>query len=150
MTLDAAAREESDMDSMEFDTDSPERRRRLQLRLEDWRREIVDKLGATRGPVRQVPVDVRDEEERSADEYYRDLELSVAELRSGVLSQIDDALRRLHAGSYGRCAECMEEIAEARLLALPCVRLCRHCQETVEQSEARVARRPRTLDDLLT
>jgi DnaK suppressor protein len=157
MTIEAAARKESDMDSVEpgmdrvqRGTDSLERHRRFQRRLEDWRRDIVGKLGASLGPVPQVPNDVRDEEERSADEYYRDLELSVAELHSSVLSQIDDALRRLQVGTYGRCTECLDEIAEARLVALPCVRLCRDCQEAVEESDARVARRPRTLDDLMT
>lgn len=49
------------------------------------------------------------------------------------LQDVDDALGRLEAGSYGDCAGCGEAIAAARLTALPSVRLCASCQAAQER-----------------
>lgn len=43
------------------------------------------------------------------------------------IGQIRAALRRIADGSYGTCARCGEEIAEARLDAIPWTPLCRKC-----------------------
>lgn len=58
-----------------------------------------------------------------------DLQLArdVAELRD-----VDDALGRLDAGTYGDCAGCGEAIPASRLMAQPAVRLCAACQATRE------------------
>lgn len=44
-----------------------------------------------------------------------------------VLDDIDAALAKIEAGSYGRCEECEKQIAEARLEAMPTARLCIEC-----------------------
>jgi DnaK suppressor protein len=44
-----------------------------------------------------------------------------------TLSEIDDALRKLQDGSYGRCESCGNPIAEARVEAMPTARLCITC-----------------------
>jgi len=49
------------------------------------------------------------------------------------LQDVDDALARLDAGSYGDCAGCGEAIPVARLTALPWVRLCAPCQQAQER-----------------
>jgi DnaK suppressor protein len=43
------------------------------------------------------------------------------------LLEIQAALERIAAGSYGRCEVCGERIASARLEALPATRTCRDC-----------------------
>ncbi len=43
------------------------------------------------------------------------------------LAQLDLALERLDAGSYGSCERCSELIAPARLLAQPIARTCVRC-----------------------
>ena len=43
------------------------------------------------------------------------------------VSEIDDALKKLDTGDYGRCEECGQPIAEARLEAMPGARLCIVC-----------------------
>lgn len=43
------------------------------------------------------------------------------------IGQIRAALRRIADGSYGICVRCGEEIAEARLDAIPWTPLCRKC-----------------------
>lgn len=45
-----------------------------------------------------------------------------------VISEITGALNRLHAGSYGRCSRCGEQIASARLEAIPHAAACIRCQ----------------------
>lgn len=53
----------------------------------------------------------------------------VAQLeRSRVrLDELDAALMRADAGTYGQCESCGEPIADARLEALPAARLCIGC-----------------------
>ena len=40
------------------------------------------------------------------------------------LRDVEAALAKLDAGTYGKCEECGEEIAEARLEAMPSARYC--------------------------
>ena len=46
---------------------------------------------------------------------------------SETLVDIDAALGKLEAGTYGRCESCGQHIAEARLEAMPAARLCMSC-----------------------
>lgn len=48
------------------------------------------------------------------------------------LDQIDRALDRLRAQSYGACEDCGEPIDPARLRALPWARRCLRCQRRAE------------------
>lgn len=49
-----------------------------------------------------------------------------------TLDQIDQALERMAAGTYGICDRCGHEIDFARLKALPYATLCMACQKLVE------------------
>jgi DnaK suppressor protein len=44
------------------------------------------------------------------------------------LADIDQALKRLDAGTYGICADCGEEIQPERLDIMPAAALCVECQ----------------------
>src|ERR1700759_598355 len=44
-----------------------------------------------------------------------------------TLSDIDDALAKIDAGTYGMCEQCGKPIGEARLEAMPAARLCITC-----------------------
>src|SRR5438034_9699762 len=44
-----------------------------------------------------------------------------------TLAEIEDALAKLDAGTYGACESCHQPIAEARLEAMPAARLCINC-----------------------
>ncbi|HEX6819173.1 MAG TPA: TraR/DksA C4-type zinc finger protein [Ktedonobacterales bacterium] len=50
-----------------------------------------------------------------------------------MLQQVEAALSRVDAGTYGICARCGQPIEPRRLEALPYVALCLKCQEAVEQ-----------------
>ncbi|NLY43255.1 MAG: conjugal transfer protein TraR [Clostridiaceae bacterium] len=45
------------------------------------------------------------------------------------LKEIDDALKRIEDGTYGRCELCGKEIGEERLEIVPYARLCIDCEE---------------------
>ncbi len=57
---------------------------------------------------------------------------TLAELESRELAQIERALRRLKAGTYGKCESCSITIPVARLNALPFSTLCVKCQRDLE------------------
>jgi len=52
-----------------------------------------------------------------------------------ILLKIDEALRKLDEGTYGKCEDCGDDISEERLKVLPFATLCRDCQEKKEQLE---------------
>lgn len=51
------------------------------------------------------------------------------------LSQVNEALERMDAGTYGKCANCGKPIAPARLRALPSAALCIECQAKSESGQ---------------
>jgi DnaK suppressor protein len=57
-----------------------------------------------------------------------------------LLAQVNDALGRIEAGTYGHCINCGRLIQPARLMALPSAALCIECQmesETAPNQERR-------------
>ena len=56
-----------------------------------------------------------------------------AQRQAALLDEIEEALQRLEEGSYGRCLECGEWIAEGRLEIDPVVRYCIKCAGKLEQ-----------------
>jgi DnaK suppressor protein len=65
----------------------------------------------------------------------RELGISLMEMRNRRRQSIDEALTRLHEGTYGMCAECGIEISERRLQAVPFAKLCVECQSRAELLE---------------
>ena len=53
-----------------------------------------------------------------------------------VVSQVDAALERMDAGSYGICQRCGKPIHEERLEAFPYVAYCIDCQSALERENA--------------
>jgi RNA polymerase-binding transcription factor len=54
------------------------------------------------------------------------------ELLQSRLRQLDDALDRLMAGSYGNCSNCGRWIEDTRLFADPALAFCIECQHRAE------------------
>lgn len=63
----------------------------------------------------------------------------VVDHRAHILTQIDQALKKLEEGSYGRCEMCEEPIPLARLRALPFAIRCTRCQEAWERQASQRA-----------
>ncbi|MGH9120634.1 MAG: TraR/DksA family transcriptional regulator [Acidimicrobiales bacterium] len=58
----------------------------------------------------------------------RELDLLLSAQARGAVDEIDKALARIEAGTYGKCERCGEPIPDARLEALPYAALCVSCK----------------------
>jgi DnaK suppressor protein len=116
-------------------TRDQERQTVLREMLEERRNEIHEKLRSLRETLPAEVVEVRDPEERSVADFVQEVDFALMEMKSATLAKIDEALRRLEEGVYGVCAECGQEISEARLAAVPFASMCRDCQEQWESEE---------------
>ena len=54
------------------------------------------------------------------------------------LKLIEEAIEKLHSGSYGVCESCEENIESKRLKARPFVKYCLGCQEEMEKENENV------------
>ena len=109
------------------------------------RDELRDALQARR---REISASIRDRmsslrEERATSEHvvapddgevwdvdvHEDVELALVQMKRETVTRIDDALARLDTNEYGRCLECGDEIAAARLRALPFAVRCVACED---------------------
>lgn len=66
-----------------------------------------------------------------------DLAFGLLQLRTEMLSGIDEALERLEREDYGRCMDCSRDIPLSRLRALPFAVRCVTCAEEIEDLAAR-------------
>jgi DnaK suppressor protein len=78
-------------------------------------------------------------EERAQEERTARLLAQLDDRERHEIAEIDAALRRAVEGSYGICEGCEEEIAEARLRALPVTRFCLDCAGQRERTPPHVA-----------
>jgi RNA polymerase-binding transcription factor len=112
----------------------------LKKMLEDRRRELLSEV---HGRIRDVRAeggkerDVLDQGESSEVDIQDDIEFALIQMKAETLNKINEALRRLEEGAYGDCFECGEEIAQARLRALPFAVRCKDCEEAREMAEQR-------------
>jgi DnaK suppressor protein len=74
-------------------------------------------------------LDHLDPADRAVSETAKEELLEEAERDSGQAALIDEALRRIDAGTYGICAACGREIPLSRLDAVPWATLCLEDQE---------------------
>jgi len=119
---------------------SPEGRRieaHLRQRYEevwaDIRREL-DKHGEQR--YADLVQGTGDPEDAATADVLIHLNLSEIDRDAEEIRSIQDALARLKRGEYGYCERCGDEIAAARLAALPQAKLCVECQTRVERVQA--------------
>jgi RNA polymerase-binding transcription factor len=110
----------------------------LRQMLEDRRRELMNEVqGRMRNVRAEGDREVLDQGESSEVDIQEDIEFALIQMKSETLNKINEALRRLEEGTYGNCFECGEEVAEARLRALPFALRCKDCEEARETAEQR-------------
>jgi RNA polymerase-binding transcription factor DksA len=61
-----------------------------------------------------------------------DVSLGCRASASSEIQEIDEALERIHDGSFGLCETCEKPIAKGRLEAIPYARLCLPCKAAEE------------------
>ena len=99
-------------------------------------KEIEESLGQSLTEDQQRRLEsARDVGDQALMDLERELGISLMEMRNRRRQSIDEALMRLHEGTYGMCAECGVEISEKRLQAVPFAKLCVECQSRAELLE---------------
>ncbi|RYD33714.1 MAG: TraR/DksA family transcriptional regulator [Verrucomicrobiaceae bacterium] len=75
------------------------------------------------------------------DAYDRDFALSLLSQEQDALYEIEEALKRVEAGTYGICEMSGKRIPQARLEALPFARFTIECQQQYEKEVPNNSRR---------
>ena len=118
-----------------------ERKQNLKNRFYDLREEIRQELlKSDNEKFNQLAGEVHDLEEASVADLMVDIQLASVDRHVEEIRDIDSALIRIAAGTYGICSGCGEDIAPARLDAYPTAKRCRPCQIDYEKSHAHPGR----------
>jgi len=108
----------------------------LMVKRQEIIKEIEGNLGQSLTEDQQRRLEsARDVGDQALMDLERELGISLMEMRNRRRQSIDEALTRLHDGTYGMCAECGVEISEKRLQAVPFAKLCVECQSRQELLE---------------
>ena len=70
--------------------------------------------------------------DQGSDEFQYETTIKFANTEGRYLYNIEEALRRIEDGTYGKCQECNQNITLPRLRRLPYTRMCIECKEKEE------------------
>lgn len=73
--------------------------------------------------------------DQGTDAMERELAFMFASKSGRLVYHIDEALRRIEDGSYGKCRSCEKPISKPRLTAVPHARLCIECKSSEEEEK---------------
>ncbi len=121
-------------------TDGERQKRLHDLLMEEKRRlwnelraELFGKTGEELHSQHDIPRDIG---EQGILDLLEDTGLAVADIRRERLTLMEEAIKRLEAGTYGVCEECGEKIDEARLKVNPYANCCIGCQRQRDTASA--------------
>ncbi len=113
-------------------------------KLEVYRRDLLARrdaiareLSAATAELLKEEESYRDEVDQAAATTDRAMAMQMKSRDRDALLMIDEALRRIDAGSFGECERCGESIPEGRLRAVPLTTLCIDCKAELESEEQR-------------
>ena len=92
------------------------------------------------GDLSSMPIHMAD---IGSDAFEQEFTLSLMASEEGTLEQIEHALDRIRARTYGTCEDCGGVIAKKRLEAIPFASMCIRCAEKMEQGHGGRPRQPR-------
>lgn len=85
--------------------------------------------GEASGNLSNMPIHMAD---IGTENFNQDFTLGLIENEQETLNQIDDALGRIEAGTFGVCEECGQPITKSRLQAVPYTPYCIDCARKME------------------
>ena len=113
---------------------------RFRTILEDERQRVLDAISYLH---EETPGSLDEETEEPANDNHpadvatatldREIDYTLEENSEHVLAEIDAALARIQAGTYGTCRTCGQPIAEERLEAIPYATQCIDCKRREER-----------------
>lgn len=108
--------------------------------LEAQRDELLGNAQKTiTGEIHLDPDDFPDEIDAASSEMTLAFQGRLRERERGLISKIQQALRKIEEGVYGECEACGEEISLKRIEARPVAELCIDCKAEQEALERRNA-----------
>jgi DnaK suppressor protein len=114
------------------------RERRLALRTE-----IRDALlRASTERYADIAGRLQDAQDQALADLLAEVTCADVERDAGEMRDIEVALQRLAAGTYGECAQCAAKIPRARLDACPTAQHCLACEQAHEQGTHRTSPTP--------
>jgi DnaK suppressor protein len=113
----------------------------IRKRLEAERRRLAELTGTLSVPNGESEADASSEQggydqhpaDMASDTFERAKDLSILLGMEAKMADVERALERLGAGTYGVCEACGQPIGEARLEAWPAARFCRSDQARSER-----------------
>ena len=81
--------------------------------------------------------------DQGTDNMEREMAFAFASKGSRLVYHLDQALKRIEDGTYGKCEGCGKQIQIARLRAVPHARLCISCKSDEEAEKLKKQRRRR-------
>jgi len=118
---------------------------KMKARLEAKRAELQESIaGLTEAhpePVGPIEADdgSREFEDVAVDFLERQQEQALLVNQQALLKEVEDALKRIEQGTYGKCVNCGRPIPEKRLEAIPWAARDIECEEQLEQRNLRTA-----------
>ena len=105
--------------------------------LQNWRQELLGEAQRTAGGMSTTDTLFADPTDRASLEGDQSLTLRIRDRERKLITKIDEALGRIHDGTFGLCEECDGAISVDRLKARPVTTLCIQCKAEREAQEAR-------------
>ncbi len=110
------------------------KRRELVAGIEDIKEDSTKTIKDSTGDLSAYSYHMAD---LGTDAQEREKKFHLASKSGRLIYHIDEALRRIKEGTYGKCHSCGKDISRARLQAVPHARLCIDCKEKEEREKAR-------------
>ena len=105
-------------------------KKRLLAKQEELRRLVAKSEQDGREADEEITQDLAD---RAANSYTKEFLFHQSDDNRRILQLVQEALERVHNGSYGLCVACQEDVQQKRLEAVPWARHCIECQEKQEK-----------------
>jgi DnaK suppressor protein len=108
---------------------------RLEAKQAELQQQIRDLTEAHPTPLDPIEIsqDSQEFEDTAIDFLETQQEQSIGVNEQALLTEVQDALKRIEAGTYGRCVDCGKFIPEKRLEAIPWASRCVEDQAKLEQ-----------------
>ena len=102
--------------------------------IDNLRKDSKDTIKEATGDISSYSYHMAD---LGTDAQEREKKFHLASKSGRLVYHIDEAIRRIKDGTYGKCHSCGKAITKARLTAVPHARFCIACKEEEEKKKAR-------------
>jgi DnaK suppressor protein len=107
-------------------------RRRLSSEYEN----LIKSISRSRLAAKEIDIEnTEDEGDLATISHERDLRYTLHDSDYARLRCIEEAIKAMDRGEYGKCVRCGEDINEKRLKAMPWATMCIRCQEEREAEQ---------------